>query len=128
MTELPYRYDVEIVGLLVSARHRYGGRPGDGVPEQAGDRRERIEVRAGHGVVGDRYAGRPAHRDAAVTVLAALAAEPQPVVTPQPTSAATSSGMSGSIFTTDAWWTVMYGENVPSRHIGMTSLPRAWTR
>ncbi|MGY1811378.1 MOSC domain-containing protein [Blastococcus sp. SYSU D00820] len=28
-------------------------------------------MRAGHGIVGDRYAGRPAHRDAAVTVLAA---------------------------------------------------------
>ncbi len=38
---------------------------------------------------------------------ATLVAEPQPVVTPQPTSAASSSGMSGSIFTTDAWCTVM---------------------
>jgi MOSC domain-containing protein YiiM len=43
------------------------------MPEQAGDRRERVEVRAGHGIVGDRYAGRAAHRDAAVTVLAAEA-------------------------------------------------------
>ena len=59
---------------------------------------------------------------------ATLVAEPQPVVTPQPTSAATSSGMSGSIFTTEAWCTVMYGEKVPSRHIGRTSLPRAVTR
>ncbi|MGY1635758.1 molybdenum cofactor biosysynthesis protein [Geodermatophilus sp. SYSU D00742] len=44
------------------------------------DRRDEIEVRAGSGVVGDRYAGRPAHRDAQLTVLAvegleALAAE-----------------------------------------------------
>ncbi|MEU2349666.1 MOSC domain-containing protein [Modestobacter sp. NPDC049651] len=44
------------------------------------ERRDRIEVRAGLGVVGDRYFGRPAHRDASVTVLAvesleALAAE-----------------------------------------------------
>ncbi len=39
-----------------------------------------VEIRAGFGVVGDRYAGRPAHRDASVTVigvepLEALAAE-----------------------------------------------------
>jgi MOSC domain-containing protein YiiM len=35
--------------------------------------RDRIEVRAGLGVVGDRYFGRPAHRDASVTVIAAEA-------------------------------------------------------
>jgi len=59
---------------------------------------------------------------------ATLVAEPHPVVTPQPTSAATSSGMSGSIFTTDAWCTVMEGENVPSRHIWTASWPCACTR
>ncbi len=72
---LPHRYDVEIVGLLVSPVHRYDGRPGGVVPPQDGDRVDRVEVRAGHGVVGDRYAGRPAHRDAAVTVLAAESVE-----------------------------------------------------
>jgi MOSC domain-containing protein YiiM len=55
--------------------HRYDGRPAADVPPQVGDRRERAEVRAGHGVVGDRYAGRAAHRDAAVTVLAVEALE-----------------------------------------------------
>jgi MOSC domain-containing protein YiiM len=60
--------------------HRYGGRPGGEVPAVDADRRAEIEVRAGSGVVGDRYAGRPAHRDAQVTVIAvegleALAAE-----------------------------------------------------
>ena len=40
------------------------------MPEQASDRRERIEVRAEFGIVGDRYAGKPAHRDASVTVIA----------------------------------------------------------
>jgi MOSC domain-containing protein YiiM len=59
------------VGLLASPGHRYDGRPGAEVPEQAGDRREQLEIRAGFGVVGDRYAGRPAHRDASVTVIAA---------------------------------------------------------
>ena len=73
--DLAFVYAVEIVGLLASAEHRYDGRPGAMVPEQAADRRERIEVRAGFGVVGDRYAGRPAHRDASVTVLAAESVE-----------------------------------------------------
>ncbi|MCF6506755.1 MOSC domain-containing protein [Blastococcus sp. MG754426] len=65
-----HRYDVEVVGLLASPVHRYDGRPGTAVPDQAADRRERLELRAGVGIVGDRYAGRPAHRDAQVTVLA----------------------------------------------------------
>ena len=60
---------------MASAVHRYGGRPGGPVPAQDGDRREVIEVRAGYGVVGDRYAGRPAHRDAQLTVLAVEALE-----------------------------------------------------
>jgi MOSC domain-containing protein YiiM len=71
----PHRYEVEIVGLVVSAQHRYDGRPGTAVPGQSADRRQSIEVRAGFGVVGDRYAGRPAHRDAAVTVIAAESVE-----------------------------------------------------
>ncbi len=73
--DLAFAYDVEIVGLVVSPGHRYDGRPGTAVPEQGGDRRDRIEVRAGYGVVGDRYAGRAAHRDAQVTVLAVEAVE-----------------------------------------------------
>ncbi|SEP00049.1 MOSC domain-containing protein [Trujillonella endophytica] len=77
---LPHRYDVEVVALVVSAVHRYDGRPSGAVPDPAADRVDRAEVRAGHGVVGDRYAGKAAHRDAALTVLAvesldALAAE-----------------------------------------------------
>jgi MOSC domain-containing protein YiiM len=55
--------------------HRYDGRPRATAPEQATDRRHRVEVRAGFGIVGDRYAGRPAHRDASVTVLAAESVE-----------------------------------------------------
>ncbi len=72
---LPYRYDVEVVALLASPVHRYDGRPAGPVPRQDGDAHEVIEVRAGHGVVGDRYAGRPAHRDAQLTVLAVEALE-----------------------------------------------------
>jgi MOSC domain-containing protein YiiM len=73
--ELPFRYDVEVVGLLASPEHRYAGRPGGAVPPQGGDRRQELVVRGGLGIVGDRYHGRPAHRNAAVTVLAAEALE-----------------------------------------------------
>ena len=63
------------MGLLASPEHRYDGRPGDAVPRQDGDRRQELVVRGGLGIVGDRYFGRPAHRNAAVTVLAAEAVE-----------------------------------------------------
>ncbi len=63
---------VEIVGLLVSPVHVYAGRPQDGpAPDPGGRRPDRVEVRAGLGLVGDRYYGHPAHRRAAVTVFAA---------------------------------------------------------
>jgi MOSC domain-containing protein YiiM len=75
VTGFTYEYDVEVVALLASPVHRYDGRPAGPVPPQDGDRRAAIEVRAGVGVVGDRYAGRPAHRDAQLTVLAVEALE-----------------------------------------------------
>jgi MOSC domain-containing protein YiiM len=63
---------VEIVGLLVSPIHAYEGRPDDGPrPDPDGRRPTAVEVRAGLGLVGDRYFGRQAHRRAAVTLLAA---------------------------------------------------------
>jgi MOSC domain-containing protein YiiM len=74
-SRLPYGYEVEIVGLVVSPTHRYDGRPGAVLPDQGADRRDRIEVRADFGIVGDRYAGKRAHRDAAVTVLAVESVE-----------------------------------------------------
>ena len=61
----------EIVQLLASPVHRFEGRPSDGPAlAPAGELVEEIQVRAGLGIVGDRYFGRPAHRDAAVTVIA----------------------------------------------------------
>ncbi len=61
----------EIVELLASPVHRLAGRPADGpAPAPPGELADRIEVRAGLGIVGDRYFGRPAHRDASVTVIA----------------------------------------------------------
>ncbi|AGL17855.1 MOSC domain-containing protein [Actinoplanes sp. N902-109] len=61
----------EIVQLLASPVHRYEGRPSDG-PAAAppGELVEQVTVRAGLGIVGDRYFAKPAHRDASVTVMA----------------------------------------------------------
>ena len=72
--DLPFRTDVEIALLLVSRRHRYEGRPADGAlpvrpsdPDELGDR---VELRAGLGIVGDRYFGSRAHVHASVTLIA----------------------------------------------------------
>lgn len=63
--------DLEVVGLVVSPRHRYDGRPSDGPrPAMGSDRRTSVDVRAHKGLVGDRYFG-TRHRFAAVTFLAA---------------------------------------------------------
>ncbi|MFI6029762.1 MOSC domain-containing protein [Amycolatopsis magusensis] len=62
-------YPVEVVALLVSSRHAFEGRPADGPrPDPEPASRERVTVRAGLGLAGDRYFNHPAHRQAAVTV------------------------------------------------------------
>ncbi|GGK94428.1 hypothetical protein JOE58_002395 [Curtobacterium luteum] len=69
---LPCRTDVEIVLLLASPRHRYEGRPADGAlpADPSGpELRDRVEVRAGLGIVGDRYFAARAHVHASVTVV-----------------------------------------------------------
>ncbi|MFS0705797.1 MOSC domain-containing protein [Cellulomonas sp. 179-A 9B4 NHS] len=76
----PHRYDVEILHLLVSPEHAYFGRPRDGAADVPSTDAERAEVVAGKGIVGDRFFGRAAHMDAAVTLFAvealdAIAAE-----------------------------------------------------
>ncbi|MFE9623768.1 molybdenum cofactor biosysynthesis protein [Streptomyces sp. NPDC006527] len=64
--------EVEVVQLLVSPVHRFAGRPADGPADGPdGETVESVEVRSGLGLVGDRYYGRPAHRDAAVTLMSA---------------------------------------------------------
>lgn len=63
---------VEIVALLVFPRHAFEGRPADGArPDPEPAARQEVTVRAGLGIVGDRYFNHPAHRRAAVTVFAA---------------------------------------------------------
>ena len=60
-----------IVELLASPVHRLAGRPADGpAPAPPGELVPHVEIRAGSGIVGDRYFGRPAHRDAGLTVIA----------------------------------------------------------
>lgn len=62
---------VEIVELLASPVHRYEGRPGDG-PRTGGveELRVSIELRAGLGIVGDRYFNQRAHRASSVSIQA----------------------------------------------------------
>jgi MOSC domain-containing protein YiiM len=79
MTE-EYRYDVEILHLLVSPGHAYFGRARDGAADVPTADAETAEVVAGKGIVGDRFFGKAAHMDAAVTLFAvesleAIAAE-----------------------------------------------------
>ena len=62
---------MELVALLASPLHRYEGRPRDGaLPFDGQESRNSIELRAGLGVVGDRYFGRKAHAEASVTIFA----------------------------------------------------------
>lgn len=70
-----HRYDVEIMHLLVSPAHAYFGRARDGAADVPTTDAERVEVVAGKGVVGDRFFGKAAHMDAAVTLLAVEALE-----------------------------------------------------
>jgi hypothetical protein len=66
-----------IVQLLASPITRYVGRPADGpLPAPPGELVDRIEIRAGLGIVGDRYFNKPAHRDASVTIMAAESLPP----------------------------------------------------
>jgi MOSC domain-containing protein YiiM len=61
----------EIVQLLASPTHRFVGRPADGPsPAPMGELVGEIRIRAGLGIAGDRYFGKPAHREASVTVIA----------------------------------------------------------
>ena len=59
---------VEVVALMVSRVHSFEGRPQDGPrPDPEPVSRTEIEIRAGLGIVGDRYFGQKIHRNAAVT-------------------------------------------------------------
>lgn len=70
-----YRYDVEILHLLVSSGHAYFGRARDGAAEVPTTDADQVDVVAGKGIVGDRFFGKAAHMDAAVTLMAVEALE-----------------------------------------------------
>ena len=72
---MTYRYEVEVVHLLVSPEHAYFGRAKDGPAEVPSTDAGRVELVAGKGIVGDRFFGKAAHMDAAVTVFAVEALE-----------------------------------------------------
>jgi MOSC domain-containing protein YiiM len=70
-----YRYDVEIVHLLVSPAHAYFGRAREGAADVPTTDAEQATFVAGKGIVGDQFFGKAAHMDAAVTVFAVEALE-----------------------------------------------------
>lgn len=70
-----YRYDVEVVHLLVSPAHAYFGRAREGAAAVPAADADRVELVAGKGIVGDRFFGKAAHMDAAVTLMAVEALE-----------------------------------------------------
>lgn len=70
-----FRYPVEVLHLLVSPAHAYFGRARDGAADVPTTDAESVEVVAGKGIVGDRFFGKAAHMDAAVTLLAVEALE-----------------------------------------------------
>lgn len=70
-----YRYDVEILHLLVSPGHAYFGRARDGAAEVPTTDAQQVDVVSGKGIVGDRFFGKAAHMDAAVTLIAIEALE-----------------------------------------------------
>ncbi|KAD3720554.1 molybdenum cofactor biosysynthesis protein [Arthrobacter yangruifuii] len=77
---MAYAYDVEILHLLVSPAHAYFGRAKDGPADVATTDADQAQVVAGKGISGDRFFGKAAHMDAAVTLFAvesleAIAAE-----------------------------------------------------
>ncbi|MFJ4171446.1 MOSC domain-containing protein [Paenarthrobacter sp. NPDC089714] len=75
-----YRYDVDVLHLLMSPAHAYFGRAREGAADVPTADAATAELVAGKGIVGDRFFGKAAHMDAAVTVFAvegleAIAAE-----------------------------------------------------
>jgi MOSC domain-containing protein YiiM len=71
MRDLPSVSEVAIELLLASPRSRYEGRPTDGpLPATVDETPDTVEIRAGLGIVGDRFFAKPAHTHASVTVMA----------------------------------------------------------
>ncbi|MFP5367757.1 MAG: MOSC domain-containing protein [Actinomycetes bacterium] len=65
----------EVLHLLVSPAHAYFGRAREGAADVPTTDAGHIELVAGKGIVGDRFFGKAAHMDAAVTLIAVEALE-----------------------------------------------------
>jgi MOSC domain-containing protein YiiM len=72
---MSYRYEVDVLHLLVSPEHAYFGRAKDGAAAVPTTDARQVEMVAGKGIVGDRFFGKAAHMDAAVTLFAVEALE-----------------------------------------------------
>jgi MOSC domain-containing protein YiiM len=70
-----FSYEVEVLHLLVSPAHAYFGRAREGAADVPTADADSVELVAGKGIVGDRFFGKAAHMDAAVTLLAVEALE-----------------------------------------------------
>lgn len=70
-----YRYDVEVLHLVVSPTHAYFGRAREGAADVPTTDAPTAELVAGKGIVGDRFFGKAADMDAAVTLFAVEALE-----------------------------------------------------
>lgn len=68
---MPYRNSIVLEHIYISPGHNYFGKPKDGPDLHPTTDVEEVEVRAGRGLVGDRYYGVPAHYEAQVTFFAA---------------------------------------------------------
>ena len=68
---MTHRYSVTLEHIYISRGHNYFGKPKDGPGEHPTTDVEVAELRAGRGLVGDRYYGVPAHYEAQVTFFAA---------------------------------------------------------
>ncbi|WP_432513071.1 molybdenum cofactor biosysynthesis protein [Kineococcus sp. SYSU DK001] len=65
-----HEYPIEVLHLLVSPEHAYFGRPRDGAADVVTHTPDVVDVVARKGIRGDRFFGKAAHMDAAVTFLA----------------------------------------------------------
>jgi MOSC domain-containing protein YiiM len=70
-----FRYEVEVLHLLVSPAHAYFGRARKGAADVPTTDADHVEMVAGKGIVGDRFFGKAAQMDAAVTLIAVEALE-----------------------------------------------------
>jgi MOSC domain-containing protein YiiM len=68
---MSHSYPIILEHIYISPGHNYFGKPKDGPGLHPTTDVEEVEVRAGRGLVGDRYYGVPAHYEAQVTFFAA---------------------------------------------------------